>query len=121
MSRREEVLRESFARLGDDRVGSVEDRLRRAIVLLQRDHPRRRSKAERKIEDVAHGRGAEGVYRLSIITDDGEAGAVGLQAKEDLRLKRIRVLVLVDEDVVEAPANAGSEASVAHEVIPIEQ
>ena len=38
---RAQVLREAFARQADDGIGGGEDGLRRAIVLLQRDHGRR--------------------------------------------------------------------------------
>ena len=66
-----EILRESLGGARDQRVRDVEDRLRRAIVLLER-HDRRAGELLREIEDVAEVRAAERVDALRVVADDGD-------------------------------------------------
>jgi hypothetical protein len=105
----------------DDRVGSSEDRRGRAVVLLKRHDARRRREELRKIQNVAHARGAKSVYRLGVVADDGQAVAVGLETEQDRGLERIGVLVLVDEDMIELSAHRGGQLRYAHELGPVEQ
>jgi hypothetical protein len=56
---RPEVLGETLLGETDNAVGGGEYRLRRPIVAVERDDARRRRELVRKVEDVAHGRGAE--------------------------------------------------------------
>ena len=63
----------------DDRVGRVQDRRRRSVVLLERDDRRGRIVLLREREDVADARRAEAVDRLRVVADDGDAAPVGLQ------------------------------------------
>ena len=100
-----QVLGVALAREADHGVGRVEDRLRRAVVALQRHHARRRRELLREVEDVAHRRRAERVDRLRVVADDGDAAAVRLQRAQDRRLQPVGVLVLVDQHVVEARAD----------------
>ena len=116
-----QVFREALAGEPDHRVGCVEDRPRRAIVALERHDARGRIELRRKVEDVAHGRGAEAVDRLGVVTDDGHAKAVGLEAAQDSRLQAIRVLVLVDQNVIEAPADLRTDRRLVHHCRPVEQ
>ena len=102
-----EVLGEALARLADHRVGGREDRLGRAVVLLQRDDARRRVEEPGEVEDVADLGAAEAVDRLGVVADDGQAAPVGLQPEQDLRLQPVGVLILVDEDMVEAGPERG--------------
>ena len=44
-----------------------------------------RAELRRKVEDVAHGRGAERVDRLGVVADDGQTAAVGLKRPAGLR------------------------------------
>ena len=87
---------------GDHRVGRCEDRGRRPVVPFELDH-RRPREALGELEDVLHGGGAEPVDRLGVVSDDREVPrAVGrAHPLEDVGLERVRVLVLVDQDVVE--------------------
>src|SRR5215211_6399572 len=56
----------------------------------------------RELEDVPDGGGAEPVDRLRVVPDDRQVPTAGWSHRfEDVRLDRVRVLVLVDEDVVE--------------------
>ncbi len=69
----------------------------------------RRAEGGGKIEDVAHGRGAEGIDRLRVVADDGQAAPVGLQRQQDRGLQAVGVLVFVDQHMVEAAADLGRE------------
>jgi len=119
--RREELLRESLGRESDDGVRRVEDRLGRAIVLFQGDDVRRRRKLARKVEDVAHGRGSEGVDGLRVVAHHREPAAVGLQGEQDAGLERVRILVLVDQHVVEVAAHGVGGRGFLHQVKPVQQ
>ena len=66
-------------------------------------------------------RGAEAVDRLGVVADDRDAAPLGLEPEQDVGLERVRVLVLVDEDVIEERADARRERLVAHEVVPVEE
>ncbi len=102
-------------------VGRVEDRLHRAIVLLQLDDLRRRREALGKFQDVVDRRRAERVDRLRIVADDAHTHAVRLHRVHDLRLQRIRVLVFVDQHVLEAPADLAGDPLFLHEDVPVQQ
>ncbi len=106
---------------GDQAIGAVEDRLGRAIVLLETDDPRRRDVLVRETEDVLDFRGTERVDRLCVVADDRHAGAVRPDRADDLGLQYIRVLVLIDEDVVEEGTDLGREFRVGDQVAPVEE
>ena len=95
--------------------------LRRAVVALERDDLGRRVEVRGEIEDVAHRRGAEGVDRLRVVADHGEAAPVGLQRQQDRGLQAVGVLVLVDQDVVEAAADLLGERRLGDHLRPVEQ
>ena len=85
----------------DDRVGRVEDHLGAAVVLVEHD---RGDVLERLLElrDVADVGAAAAVDRLVAVADDGDLAVVGGEEQGDLVLRHVRVLVLVDQDVLEA-------------------
>ena len=85
-----QVLGEALGRELDDGVGGREDRLGRAVVALERDDLGGRLKCCGKVEDVAHGGGAERIDRLRVVADDGEAAPFGLSAS---RIEACRRLV----------------------------
>ena len=118
---RAQVLREPLARQADDGIGRGQDRLRRAVVLLQRDDRGRRLEVARKVQDVAHAGGAEAVDRLRVVAHHREARAIRLQPQQDRGLQRVGVLVLVDHDVVEQRAHLGRQLRDAHQLAPVEQ
>ena len=66
-------LGEALGRERDDGVGGRKDGAARAVVALERHHERRRIEGARKIENVAHGRGAERIDRLRVVADDRKA------------------------------------------------
>ena len=86
----------------DHGVGGVEDRLGAAVVLVEHD---RRDLGERVLElqDVAEVGAAEPVHRLVAVTDDADVLVTAGEQQDDLVLGLVGVLVLVDEDVLEAP------------------
>ena len=102
----------------DDGVRGGEERRRRTVVLLERQHRRRRRELAGEVEDVAHLGGAKRVDRLRVVADDGQAAPVRAQAHDDLRLQPVRVLVLVDEDVVEARGDAHADDRIGHRLGP---
>lgn len=110
-----ELLRLAVGVALDDRVGRGQDRLRGAVVLLQQDRRRVRVVAL-ELQDVADRGAAERVDRLVGVADHAQFGraqpfaAVGRAARDrggqlpdELVLRVVGVLVLVDQDVPEAP------------------
>ena len=87
----------------DHRVGGRQDRLGRAVVLLEQD---RRGVGEvvLELEDVADVGAAERIDRLVGVTDDQQIGLGVGQLLDQLVLRVVGVLVLVDQDVPEPPA-----------------
>ena len=109
-----EVLGAAPLVAGDDGVGGAQDALRRAVVLLEQDRARV-GVVVLELEDVADRRAAEGVDRLVGVADDAQLGrrhGIGALGPPDLAdelldelvLRLVGVLVLVDEDVAEAAA-----------------
>ena len=74
-----------------------------------------------KVEDVAHGRGAKRIDRLRVVADHGQAAPAGLQRQQDRGLQAVRVLILVDQHMVEAAADLVGEARIADHLRPVEQ
>ena len=116
-----QVLGEALGGERDHRVGGVEDGLGGAVVALQRHHPRRWREGRREVEDVAHRGSAEGVDRLRVVADHGQATAIGLHREQDRGLQRVGVLVFVDQHVVEEAADLGAEAGIGHHLRPVQQ
>ena len=85
---------------GHDGVGDGDDRWRRAVVDGQRDDGGARVEVG-EVEDVPRRGGPEAVDGLRVVADHGEAAAARAQGVEDVGLEGVRVLVLVDEHVVE--------------------
>jgi hypothetical protein len=101
----------------DHRVRGLQDRSRRAVVALEL-HDGRPREARRELEDVGDGRAAERVDRLRVVAHDHQPVAGGAQRREDVGLERVRVLVLVDQDVVEQLRDRGARRRVAAERVP---
>ena len=107
---RPQVLRPPVGVAGDDGVRRVEDRLRRAVVLLQQHRGGVRVVAL-ELQDVADRRTAEGVDGLVGVADDRQLGrlvrrvrlGLGEFPDEDV-LGVVGVLVLVDQHVPEPAA-----------------
>ena len=116
-----QVLGEALGRQRDHSVGRGEDRLGRAIVALERDDARRRREALRKLEDVAHRRGAKGIDRLRVVADHGQAAPFGPQLQHDLGLQAVGVLVFVDQQMVEARRDLRGDRRLAEHLGEIEQ
>ena len=68
-----------------------------------------------------HGGGSEAVDRLCVVADARDAGPVGPERRDDLGLKCVGVLVLVDEHVVETLADAISGGRVGEQAVPEQQ
>ena len=85
----------------DHRVRRLEDRVRGAVVLLERDRSRGR-KVALELEDVADVGASEGVDGLVRIAHRAEVLVLLGQELQEPVLGVVRVLVLVDEHVAEA-------------------
>ena len=103
--RSDQLLAEALAGEADHRVGGGQDRLGRAVVPLSVTIPAGGGRLL-EVQHVADRGGAEGVDRLGVVADDGQAPPVGLQRLQDRRLDGVGVLVLVDQDVVEPRARS---------------
>ncbi len=86
--------------VADHRVGGIEDRLRRAVVLLQLDHVRVGERVL-ELEDVGDVRPPEPVDRLRIVPDHHQVAVLAGQQLQPAVLGVVGVLVLVDEHVAE--------------------
>ena len=100
--------------VGDDRVGGVEDDLCAAVVLVEHD---RGQVLERLLElvDVAHISTPKCVDRLVAVADRGDLAAVLGEQHGQLVLGEVGVLVLVDQDVLEALLVAAQDVGVVAE------
>jgi hypothetical protein len=117
----EQHLGVALARRGDDRVGDVENRLRAAVVLFQRDDARVGEEGG-EVHDVAKVRAAEGVDTLRIVADGHDIVVLRGQQAHDGRLQRIGVLVLVDQDEAMTARQLGAHALVvAQQLVQLDQ
>ena len=115
-----QLLREAGSVLGGDGIGDGEDRLRRAVVALER-HGVRTGDLEGEVEDVPRAGGAEAVDRLKVVSDYGHLRAPAAQAEHDVCLQAVYVLILVHEDVVEGPSHTPPDHLVPGERAPMHQ
>ncbi len=74
-----------------------------------------------EVENVPHGCRAKRIDRLRVVTDHGEALSVRFQRQQDRGLQAVRILVLVDQDVVEAPADVLRQSRIADGLRPVKQ
>ena len=118
---RQQMLAVLARRLGHHRVGDVQHRLSRAIVLRQRDDLGSRAEPVRKAQDVLHGGGAERIDRLGVVADHCEPRAVRLQRLENLRLQLVGVLILIHQHVIEMRADMLRQARLGHHDVPVQQ
>ena len=95
---RPEPLRLSVRVAVDDVVRGVEDRLRRAVVLLERDDVRP-GEVVLELGDVSDVGAAERVDRLVLVADHGDVPVALGEQRHEPELGVVRVLVLVDHDV----------------------
>ena len=93
----------------------------RAVIAVESDDFRRRGELGRKVQDVPNGRRAKRIDRLSVITDDGHSPSARLEREDDRRLELVRVLILVDENMIEPITHVFREARIAEHLSPVEQ
>ena len=97
---REALLLQTARVVLDERVGSLNDGLCRAIVLLELiDLGRRIVPLER--EDILDLRTTEGVDTLRIVTHNAYVGVEQRQTAHDDILRHIRILILIDKHIAE--------------------
>src|SRR6185437_14800270 len=86
--------------VADDLVGYVQNALRAAVVLLQLDHLHVII-VLLELKNVLDGRSPEAIDALRVVADDADVLMRGAQQFNDLVLRGVRILVLVDKDVFE--------------------
>src|SRR5580704_16268871 len=118
---RPQILGEAFSGEINHAVGGGKDGLRRTIIAIERDDVRRRAEMVRKIENVAHRGSAERIDRLCVVADNGKAADSGLERQQDRGLKAIGVLIFVDQNMIEPPADIAGEHRIAHGLRPVEE
>ena len=101
LARRTEGFRVLFRVAGDGGVRQFEDGCIRSVIPFELDHMRLRIPL-RKIHDVAVVGTAPGVDALIIVADDAQVAMLFREQIDELRLKRIRILILIDKHVAEA-------------------
>ena len=109
-----QALLEQLRVVRDQRVGALQDAHAGTVVLLELHHGERRVVA-RQLREVLQRRAAPAVDRLVVVAHRGEARARAHQVAEQTVLRRVRVLVLVDQHVVEARLPALARLGVAVE------
>jgi hypothetical protein len=97
---RPEALRLAVAVVVDDGVGRPEDRVRRPVVLLE-GHGVGAAEVLLEVEDVADVGASERIDALVGVAHREDVAVLRGQELEESVLGLVRVLVLVDEDVVE--------------------
>ena len=97
-----ERLLEPVRLVGDDGVGGVQDRLPRAEAAVERDD-RRTGELGPEVAQVLRRGAAEPVDRLIVVADRRHVAVLGDEQSQQQALREVRVLVLVDEHVPEAP------------------
>ena len=103
-----------------DHVGEVEHLLGGAVAAVERDD-RGPGEVVGEGHQVLGGCAAEGVDRLGVVADDGEALAVGAQQPHDVDLDLVDVLVLVDEHPVPPRTESGTRVGVGEQRAAVEQ
>ena len=98
-----ELLVEELRIAGDQRVRRAQDAHRGAVILLELHHLQRRE-VLRQLRQIVERSAAPAVDRLVVVADDGERRAFADEQLDEPVLRRIGVLVLVDEQVAAALA-----------------
>ena len=94
-----ELLRLATEIVGDDPVCRIQDRLRRAVVLLERDHLRLRP-VTLKVQNVANICTAPGVDGLIVISNHAEIAVPCGELANPGVLNAVRVLILIHVQVL---------------------
>src|SRR6185437_2194082 len=96
----------------DGCVGDFENIGRRAIILLQAHHARV-GKLALEVQDISDVRAAPSIDRLIVVADHDDIGMLSTQQLDELILSAVGVLILVDENELEAFAKTAPERFVA--------
>ena len=105
----------------DQHVGRPDDLGRGAVVFLE-PHDPRAGPAAGEVEDVRHLGPAPGVDRLVVVTHHADAAMVAGERRENPLLDTARILVFVDQQVVEAAGlNAADVLMLGEELIHEQQ
>src|SRR6185437_3462709 len=98
---RQQVLGLALRVVGDQPRRRRQDRLRAAVVQAQRQDAGA-GEVALEVENISNIGSSKSVNRLVRVSDDAQVGEIDGQPASDLVLRLVGVLVLVDEDVLEA-------------------
>src|SRR5580698_3278523 len=121
MSVRPEILGETLLGETNDCVRRCKNRKGRPIVPIQRNDFGGRAELAGKVENVPNCRRPERIDRLCIVTDNRQPDATGPESQKDRGLQSVRILVFVNQGVVETGADIIGEYGVADSLRPEEQ
>ena len=107
--------------LGDQAIGAVENRLRRPVILLKTHDPRRRHVLVGKIQNIVDLGRTKGINRLCIVADYRHAVSIGFDGVQNIGLQQVRVLILIDQHVIEPGAYFCRKLGVGDQVTPVQQ
>ena len=95
--------------------------MRRAVVPFERHNLGGRLELLGETENIVDFGRTKRVDRLRVIADDGHAGAVGFQRCKNIGLQPVRVLVLVDQYMVEPRTDLQGKLFFCDEMTPVQQ
>ena len=116
-----EILCEALPGQTDHAVCRRQDRLRRAVIAVERDDLGARRELIGKVQNITNGRGAERIDRLRVIADHGEPAPARFQRQQNRRLQAICVLVFVDQNMIETTADLARDILVRYHLRPAKQ
>ena len=96
-----QTLRRSVRIVLDDRIRRIQDRLRRAIVLLELDELCLRI-VLLEIHDIPKIRSAPGINTLVCITDRADILRIPCDVLRHQVLRMVRILIFIDQNIVES-------------------
>ena len=117
----EEVLAILPFALRDKTVSYVQNFLCGAVILIESHGRCGRHELIRKAENIFDIGCAKRVNRLRIITNHSDTLTFRLQRTQDLCLHDIRVLVFVDQHMIEPCSDLPRKLFISNQVVPVEQ
>ena len=96
--RRPEILLVAHVVFGDDRVGGIQDRVRRTVVLFKFDLFRA-GEIIREVKNVGHHGAAPGINALVVVADHADVHVFSGEQAQDAELRKIGVLILIHQQI----------------------
>src|SRR6185295_19647905 len=96
-------------------------RLCRSVVTLQCYDFRLRTEMAGEVENVAHGRGPKGIDRLRVVADNSQTTPGWFQGQQDRGLQAVRILILIDQHMIETRRHVVRDRALDHHLSPVEE